>query len=178
MKAAHTKSGFTLIELLVVIAIIGVLVIISLVAYSTVGPKTRDSRRKQDLQTIVQALEIYYQANKKYPYQIPDPLGEWYKSNRPQPWIPGMVSNYIAELPIDPSSNGGDPFAGGTGYAYRTAQLGECNEPGDQHFVLVTRLQNGSDSEILSKKDVKFCNGNSFLTWYGFDPQTYVLTDP
>lgn len=47
-----SKKGFTLIELLIAIAIIGALVSISVVATMTIRQRSRDSRRKYDLNQI------------------------------------------------------------------------------------------------------------------------------
>ena len=62
-----SKKGFSLVELLVVIVIIAVL---SVVAYSAIGGytvKARDSKRKQDLGIMQQAMEIYYAEKGVYP---------------------------------------------------------------------------------------------------------------
>ena len=61
------QQGFTLIELLVVIAVIGMLASIVLVSLGPVRGKARDGQRKQDLNTIQTALEIYYGSHEKYP---------------------------------------------------------------------------------------------------------------
>ena len=63
----NSKKAFTLIELLVVVSIISVL---SVVAYTAVGGytvKARDAKRKQDINTIQKALEMYYIVNGSYP---------------------------------------------------------------------------------------------------------------
>lgn len=57
------KQGFTLIELLVTISIIAVLSVIGLALYQGVQAKARDSVRKNDLQKLALALEIYFQQN-------------------------------------------------------------------------------------------------------------------
>lgn len=54
------KAGFTLIELLVIISIIGLLSSIIFASLSTARKNARDTRRKQDLNQIRTALNLYY----------------------------------------------------------------------------------------------------------------------
>lgn len=54
------SKGFTLLEMLVVIGIIAILVGIGSVSYSTAQRKSRDAKRKSDLQAIQNAMEQYY----------------------------------------------------------------------------------------------------------------------
>lgn len=56
-------AGFTLLELLVVIGIIALLVSFAAVSYNAAQVRTRDSRRKADLNSMKDALEQYYAAN-------------------------------------------------------------------------------------------------------------------
>ena len=57
-----TSEGFTLVELLVAITIVAVLATVGIVIFSGVQSKARDSRRSQDLEAIVNALEGKRQA--------------------------------------------------------------------------------------------------------------------
>jgi len=56
-------GGFTLLELLVVIGIIALLVSFATVSYNAAQIRTRDSRRRADLNSAKDALEQYYAAN-------------------------------------------------------------------------------------------------------------------
>lgn len=94
--------GFTLIEILIVISIIGVLTGITTVSYTKSQEKTRDTQRKNDLQTIKSALNLYYQQNGKYP-PANMAAGTDYYSYNAQPWIPDITPNFINNLPKDPT---------------------------------------------------------------------------
>lgn len=66
-KLKINSPGFTLIELLIVIAIIGILTSMGLYSWGSAQQKARDNRRKNDLKSIQQALENYYQNYGNYP---------------------------------------------------------------------------------------------------------------
>jgi general secretion pathway protein G len=61
------KKGFTLIELLVVIAIIGILAGIVLASLSSSRVGAADAKRISEVRQIQYALDLYYNANGKYP---------------------------------------------------------------------------------------------------------------
>jgi prepilin-type N-terminal cleavage/methylation domain-containing protein len=82
--------GFTLLELLVVIGIIGVLMALATVAYSSTQKSGRNTRRKQDLVSIQNALELYYSSN-GFVYPTGNCSG---------------ASDYLkSSWPVDPTSN-------------------------------------------------------------------------
>ena len=62
-----SKLGFTLIELLVVMTIIAILIAAVSASFTNAQMKSRDGKRKSDLKSVQQALEIYMQRNGKYP---------------------------------------------------------------------------------------------------------------
>lgn len=104
IRILRKRNGFTLVELLVVIAIVGILLTVALASYSTVQKKSRDGRKKQDLQSFQQAMEQYFSDTNVYPTALPgtvngktylqtvpnDPKGTPY----PAPQVAGSGSSY------------------------------------------------------------------------------------
>lgn len=65
------SKGFSLIELLVVVAIIGFLSAIGMAVYADVQAKSRDAKRKADIDSIAKVLEIHRNdANNYEPLRI------------------------------------------------------------------------------------------------------------
>lgn len=62
-----SQKGFTLIELIVVAVIIAILSTIGMVSYSSTTARSRDTKRKSDLQQIRAALEMYRADHAGYP---------------------------------------------------------------------------------------------------------------
>ncbi len=61
------KNGFTLIELLIVVAIIAILAAIAVPNFLEAQVRSKVSRCKADMRTMVTAMESYYVDNNKYP---------------------------------------------------------------------------------------------------------------
>ncbi|TSC87425.1 MAG: putative General secretion pathway protein GspG [Microgenomates group bacterium Gr01-1014_7] len=59
-KLLPNKRGFTLVELLVVVSIIAVLSAIGLAIFGNTQKAARDARRRDDINSIAQAMEINY----------------------------------------------------------------------------------------------------------------------
>ena len=92
--------------------------------------KGRDSKRKQDLQSIAKALEIYYYDHKAYPTPPMDIWGAQFVNEAD----PSII--YMSKLPIDPS------FPNAT-YCY------ESNGSGS-YFKVYANLENPNDPQILT----------------------------
>jgi len=137
------QKGFTLLELLVVMAIMALLAGLGLRTFGSVQQKSRDGRRKQDLQSISKALEIYYNDFKHYPYASGGKImgcGEnateecvwgdvWQNSND--------LTLYMSKLPQDP---------GGSQYFYLADAQG-------QTYRLFAYLENTEDEAIAKNQD-------------------------
>lgn len=61
------KRGFTLMELLITVAIMGILSTVGVGAFMTSFGKARDAQRKQDLNTLAKAIEVYASDFEEYP---------------------------------------------------------------------------------------------------------------
>lgn len=138
------KSGFTLIELLIVIVIIGILATIGLASFSSSQMKSRDAKRKANLQQISQALELYYNDYGQYPVSSNGVIMGcvdgtsaciWGSLTKP---FANSKTTYMITLPADPSSNS---------YYYVATKA-----PASQLYTkyqLYAHLENTQDKNIL-----------------------------
>jgi prepilin-type N-terminal cleavage/methylation domain-containing protein len=107
MKYSQSQAGFTLIELLVVTSIISLMASTVLVAMVNTRKNARDVVRKQSLSQLQKALESYYSDFGQYPtngwaWYSSDPADNSSIVSSPTNYIPGLVPNYIGQLPKDP----------------------------------------------------------------------------
>ncbi|GIW63089.1 MAG: hypothetical protein KatS3mg090_0915 [Patescibacteria group bacterium] len=96
-KKIKNSYGFTLIEILATIVIIGILATIAYVNYNNSILRSRDERRKLDLETIRTALEMYKANNDYYPNNLDTLI-----TPRPSP--------YLQQIPKDPSDSTGTTY--------------------------------------------------------------------
>lgn len=96
------KKGFTLIELLVSITIIAVLVGVGVVTFGSATRRSRDARRKSDMEQLRSALEMYRADNNRYP----STGGAWQNLNTTlqAALVTGAVV-YLPALPQDPRNS-------------------------------------------------------------------------
>lgn len=136
------KKGFTLIELLAVVAIIAILASVVIVQTGAARQRSRESKQKADLKTVQSALEVYYEANGRYPVPTGNcaifgdhfVCGEMnaYGTERDYSgangWVPDLAPTYLAVLPSNPlrlrpaaysvQQGGANCVPNTTGYAY------------------------------------------------------------
>lgn len=137
IKKQKSKIGFTLIELLVVIAIIGVLSTLIMANFVGVRERARDAQRKNDINQIQKALEIYKQSQSipKYPTSLPT-----------------LVPTYIKSVPQDPIPTGQ--------YFYTSPYPSGGTD--NLTYELVTCLENKSDPQGIPSPTPGYnskCNG-------------------
>lgn len=145
------KQGFTLMEILIVIAMLGILATIIFGTYLSSLKKGRDSRRKQDLEQVSRALELYYSEQGQYPDSGDVIFGQA---------LMHPTNNdlfYMKLLPTDPMS--------GYIYVYRTTD--------QQDYQLYACLENDDD---LDYNDDEFGYGFDCGTSCG--PCRYGIASP
>jgi type II secretion system protein G len=123
-KKQHQKRGFTLLEMLIIITIIGVLVAIGLTNYTDVQVRARDTKRKNDLASLQEAVELYHLDYDTYPASALIAWGGSFTDDN------GTV--YMAEVPQDPSGNS---------YVYEYLSDGDG-------YRLYTTLENVNDEDF------------------------------
>lgn len=84
---SKNKFGFTFIEILVVITIIGILAAVAMVSYQSANIRSRDAKRKADIEQIRSALEMYRADYTFYPASLSS-----------------LTTTYIQTLPTPPKT--------------------------------------------------------------------------
>lgn len=140
IKKYQKNTGFTMIELLIVIVIMGILSVVGLGTFTSSQIKARDSRRKSDLRTISDSLEVYYNDFGSYPISNGgDILGCF--AGAVETCSAGVIwqnsdngTTYMVQIPEDP---------GGGRYYYMSDGT---------YFQIYARLENTDDRDV--PKDV------------------------
>lgn len=121
-KTNLISGGFTLIELLVVISIIGILAGLLLLNFVGVRGRAGDTKIKNDLRQMKNALRLYYNDNQFYPATADVPASGSFTD--------GGDVIYMKELPAE--------------FTY--------NSDGDETFLLQAELDNTGDEGIADSQ--------------------------
>lgn len=105
------RAGFTLIELLVVIGVLAILLAITLVAINPARQfqQARDTQRRSDVQTILNAVGQFYIDNGQFPLGVDSTNREIAAGGANADLCFQIVTRYIAAMPVDPQI--GDPVS-------------------------------------------------------------------
>lgn len=88
-----STSGFTIVELLIVVVVIAILAAISVVAYTSIQERARDSIRADAMAKIERALELYKTDHGRYPSATANPgYSGWEASDD----TPGTFMEYLS----------------------------------------------------------------------------------
>lgn len=149
LNVKSKSFGFTLIELLVVITIIGILAGLTLASFGSAQGRSRDSRRKTDLDAIKKAFELakqdspgsYYYPSCDSPNDGLGGSGCVLIGTKTNPDLTSTTETpYMQTVPTDPKTS--------TGYTYIPAGTGCSNSPGTcKTYTLVACLENTRDSQ-------------------------------
>lgn len=163
------RRGLTLIELLIVVTILGILASITVIAFGKAPQeKSRDSRRKTDLDTLKKGLELAkLDSTGAYYY----PSCDVYTSGECR--LSGTATNpdltlssgtpYINNVPNDPKTN--------LGYLYRpTGAVADCAVNTCTSYTLVACLEFDSDTQKDPTNDATACVPGSGTVSYTIRP--------
>ena len=114
--------GFTLLEVLVSATIIAVLTVIGVVSYGSVNKRSRDVKRKSDIEQVRSALEMYRSDNGAYPGVSVGSFGSFSTLGSGV-----LVSTYTPAVPTDPQPSQYSYYYVPTNYdAVTTKYYGYC----------------------------------------------------
>lgn len=145
------KKGFTLIEILVVMGIIAILLTLGTASYATAQKKARDTKRKQDLQDVQNAVEQYYSIC-GFHYPI-DSTGGLPKDLTGSIACADPATTLIATVPSDPL---GDPYvvtaADATGTTYTICPPVVRTENGTNYRMEIESCTDVDNNCCISQK--------------------------
>ena len=114
------RAGFTMMELVLVLLSLLIIAAIAMPRFGKVQGRTQDSERTADLESVQAALEAYKQDHGSYPAvegwrgDAQNYGGSGYGADG---YVPGLVPDYLQELPRDPDPS----YPGETeGYLYKS----------------------------------------------------------
>lgn len=99
--AKQTRNGFTIVELLIVVVVIAILATITIIAYTGIQTRARDSSRDAAAKNIRNALEMYKTDNNE---MYPNGCGVINNGCNSSGLASLLVPKYISSLPSDPLS--------------------------------------------------------------------------
>ena len=95
------QTGFTIVELLIVVVVIGILAAITIVAYNGIKKRAVVSQTTSELSVLNKAIAAYRAVYGIYPET---PGGNWLGINGEDNYIPGLMPEFISNLPQNPTS--------------------------------------------------------------------------
>jgi len=167
------KGGFTLIEILVVATIVAVLSVIGVASYTSINKRSRDAKRKSDLEQVRSALEMYRVDTGHYPYYCGWVSYTGYSYPMLKQLLEAPPTYYMTTVPLDPkiSNPAGYAVAGGAGYFAYMYSSDSCTTTG-RGYAIWAQLESPSaaDTASLTQGSITTYNSN-----YGMN---YKVSNP
>jgi prepilin-type N-terminal cleavage/methylation domain-containing protein len=158
------ERGFTLIEILIVVAIIAILASIVIVGLGPAQQSGRDARRISDLQSMRNALQLYYNKCGLYPGDSSCAAGSPGTS-----WTAFEATLVSSGLGFSSSSLPEDPSSGRSyEYAYPTGNLS---------YILAASLENSGNAALQARSySAPDTSGYTWTTSGGIEPNHDCVT--
>lgn len=150
------RAGMTLMELLIVVSLLLIIITAGFTNYITQVKRSRDARRKADLEQIRAALEMYRADNGQYVSAV-----AWIRITGSDALSTALQGgNYISAVPVDPidnASDNSDPCTDETIYRYNYISVDS-----GQGYVLtaIMNIEESSDNspcDSLSNWSASWC---------------------
>ncbi len=122
IRGRNRLPGFTLVELLICVAIMGTLASMAMMGYRKIIEETRQNVVIQELNSIQNYIEIYFQENG----ELPDSLDDLGMGTFEDPW--GNPYQYQAFDKVPPGKRRKDRFLNPINYDYDLWSMGPDGE--------------------------------------------------
>ena len=175
-RCPRSGLGFTLMELMVVVSLILILLGVGMTNYITQIKRSRDARRKSDLEQIRSALEMYRADHTSYPVHTGSNVWCSNTSCGGSATFETEMDIYI-DLPEDPLSS---PLNFGAGYIYGS------NGDGSQYSLGANLEINTDDDRRAGDPEcgehgwpcgTYCCTGGTTFGWHNWSLD-YVVNNP
>lgn len=139
------ENGFTITELIIVVVVIAILALVSIVAYTNIQGRARDSKRLSDLKSITTALELYYADYGGYP--ICGGTGTYsgsLSSGLATSCLNELVPTYMGAIPTDPIN--ASPIAYYYAVGYRKTGTNSYTSTPSNNYILGANMDGGGSN--------------------------------
>lgn len=159
--------GFTIVELLIVIVVIGILATVSIVSYSGIQARARDTRRAQDIANIKHALITYdtmhqgVESTGTTKYTGSNLYSGWDASQSPT-WLAFLRTEH-GMMPVDPknttvtSGAANPPLSGNRVYYYYCYKAGTGLNPAMTSDYVRLGYHKDNDTSVYEDIPVTAC---------------------
>ncbi|MDQ5932594.1 MAG: hypothetical protein QG649_679 [Patescibacteria group bacterium] len=171
LKGGQKQTGFTIVELLIVIVIIGILAAVTVVAYSTIQQRARDSRRVSDISTIAKAVYRWGIETSQDFSGMPSGYNAvvasgWYNTSYSTNSFKGVLvdAGYLKNTIDDPIDTKSAPA--------RAYMIAPCIDGDNKTRILMTNMETTQSQTIAQQLGSPACTSStysSFVSSYGMD---------